>query len=94
MPHGLDARADPLERECLPTGEQHDVVFGDKLHEVVGELAGHGAGWAGDHKRSAARQVGERRNGNGPGDFDDGEAGIGFTERSGETGLAPQQAGQ
>ena len=83
-----------FERECLPAGEERNVVLGDKLHEVVGELGGHRAGRAGNNEWLAVRQVGKCRNGDGPSDFDDGEARIGLTERSGESGLASQQAGQ
>ena len=61
--HRLHAGADPLERQRLPRGEQHHLAVGHVLHQVVVQLAGVGAGGAGDDQRPAVAQLGERGDG-------------------------------
>ena len=61
MAHRLDARADALERQRLPRGEQLDLAGRHVLHQVVEQLAGVGAGRAGDDERAALAQLRECR---------------------------------
>ena len=53
LAHRLDARADALERQGLPTGELHDLAGRQELGEVVGELARHRARRAADDQRTS-----------------------------------------
>ncbi len=94
LAHRLHARADPLERQRLPTGEVDDVVGGQELAQVVGELAGHRAGRAGDDQRAARRQVRERGDRDRPRHLHHGQAGVRIAEGAGEAGLAAEQLRQ
>ena len=94
LTHGLDARADPLERQRLPAGELDDLVGGQELAQVVGQLPGHRAGRAGDDQRAAGRQPGERGDRDRSCHLDDGEAGARVTEGPGEARLVTQELGE
>ncbi len=92
--HRLDARADPLERQGLPGGEQLDVAAVEELRQVVGELAGHGAGRAGHDQRPPAggvHQPGDRQR---AGRLRHGEHRVGAPEHRREGRFVTQQLGE
>ena len=92
--HRLDARADALERQGLPTREVDDVVGRQELAQVVGELARHGAGRTRDDQRAARREVRERGDRDRSSDFDHGQAGARIAEGARQTGLVTEQLWQ
>ena len=71
LPHGLDARAHPLERESLPAGEHDDVAGRRELSKVIDELARHCPGGACHDQGPPTRQVSEGGNRDRAGNLDD-----------------------
>ena len=95
LAHRLDRRADPLERQRLPCREHGDLVGGQELGEVVAELGGHRAGRAGHDERAGGWTATARAAiAIGPGDLDDGEAGVGLAEGARQRRLVAQQRGE
>ena len=94
VPHRLHAGADAFERQGLPRGEQHDLALGHVLHEVVVQLAGIGAGGAGDHQRATVSQLRERGNCQRTGRLGYGHEPAGVAQRLRERRFVAEQAGK
>ena len=86
--------AHPLEREGLPRAEHLDLVLAEVGREVVGQLVGVAGGGHGDDDRTAARQLRQAGDGDGPGRLGDRQQRGGAPERAEEPGFVPEEGGE
>jgi hypothetical protein len=92
--HGLDRRADALEGQRLPGGEQLHGLVAQVGGEVVRQPLGLGGGGDGEHDRAAGRDPGEPGGDDGPCRFAHGQCRRGAAEHQRQGRLVAQQARQ
>jgi hypothetical protein len=94
LPHRLDGRADPLERQRLPRREHGDLTRRHELDQVVAQLCGHRAGRAGDDQRAPAGQRRQGGDGDRPGDLDHRQPRRRLAEGARQRRFVAQQRGE
>jgi hypothetical protein len=94
LAHRLHRGGDPFEGQCLPRGEQLDVVRMDELAQIVDEALGRRRGRHGDHERTPVGAPGEGGDHQGPGRFRHRQGGAGAPGNPREGGLVAKQRRQ
>ena len=90
--HRLGPRADPLEGERLPGGEESHLVRAQPGPDLVGQPGGGGGTGNGHHDGAAGAVLGHRGDGKGLGRLGYGHGALGPRHQAGQAGVPVGQA--